>query len=431
MRDALRAVLGQHDALRLRFERTRAGWRQHVAPISDEVPFDRFDLADHPPQDQDQRVDRLTGQLQAALDLSQGPIMRMAWFDLGRERPGRLVVIVHHLAIDNVSWPFLMEDFLTAYRQRRSGQAVRLQPKTTSFKQWAERLQRFAASDELRQELPYWLDPRRNAMARLPRDHAGGGLDKAATQNAFVQLDDADTELLLRTALRVLKVQINDVLLTALGTALCRWTGNNQVIVNVEGHGREDLGADTNVSRTVGWFASFYPALLDIDVDAPVETTLAATRDRLQQISHHGLGYSVLRYLSPEDNIRDALAQLPDAEIALNYTGQQLRDGDDRGQRERGATDAQAGGQKEGQIRLSESGQGSRRHAIEIVGGVVGGQLSMRWAYSSDQYEAATIERLAADFIDVLREIAARSRARSDADMGVAVAGEVRALWRT
>ena len=399
MRAALQAVLAQHDALRLRFARTDTGWRAHMAPLGEDSPFVRFDLGELTPQQRAERIAAVSAELQAGLDLAQGPILRMAWFEPGSGRDGQLLVLVHHLAMDNVSWPFLMEDFFTAYRQLRAGQAVGLQPKTTSFKQWAETLQDFAASAAIQQELPYWLDARRTEAARLPRDFPDGGIAKAASDSVYVALDAATTELLLRTALRLFKVQINDLLLTALGSALCRWTGRARTLVNVEGHGREEIGEKTNVSRTIGWFTSFYPVLLELDLNASAHDRLQAVSAQLARIPNRGMGYSLLRYLAPDPDVRAQLAQLPDGEVAFNYTGQQAREDDGQAA---GAPD-----QREGQIRLSESGEGTRHHPIEIVGAVLGGALNLRWVYSREQYRAATIEHLAADFIAELRLLAA------------------------
>jgi amino acid adenylation domain-containing protein/non-ribosomal peptide synthase protein (TIGR01720 family) len=419
MAEALRKLLEHHDGLRLRFENTGDGWRQWMAPMTDDIPFSHFDLSGVAADEQSAVMDARVNELQARLDLADGPIIRGAWFDFGGTKQGNLVVIVHHLVMDNVSWPIILEDFFTAYRQLRSGQEVRLQPKTTSFKAWAETLQRFARSEDLQHELPYWLDPHRFQAGHLPMDRTDGGNTKASADSIIVELDEATTETLLRVALKSFQVQINDILLTALGTAVSRWTGKPYVVVTVEGHGREDMGEDTNISRTVGWFTSFYPVLLEIDAGAPAVTTLAAVRDQLQLVPRRGIGYSVLRYMSSDPETREQLARLPDGDIAFNYTGQQTggEGGGDRPKEQEGS--AQTGEPKGAQVRLSENEEGNRRHPVEIVGGVAHGRLSMRWSFSRNLHNRETIERVAADFIDVLRIIAveagsARSGKTSD-----------------
>src|SRR5262249_13916689 len=130
------------------------------------------DLSHLPDAEQTIAIEAAAAALQASLDLTAGPLLKMALFDLGSSKPSRLLVIIHHLAVDGVSWRILMEDLWTACEQLGRGHPVELPPKTTSFRQWAIELSKHAQSVALRQEWPYWLALGSEHMPDLPRDYA-------------------------------------------------------------------------------------------------------------------------------------------------------------------------------------------------------------------------------------------------------------------
>ena len=196
----------------------------------------------------------------------------------------------------------------------------------------------------------------------------------------------------MRSAPKLWKVQINDVLLTALAAALCRWRDQPEVLINMEGHGREEIGAELNVSRTVSWFTSFYPLLVKIDEALDPGALVRAVKEQAQQVPNRGIGYSVLRYMTSDEAVREQLLAMPEAEIAFNYTGiQTAQGGDDSG---------------EGQIHLSEGRASDRRHPIEIVSHISGGRLMMRWNFSTTMNDKATLKRVTDNFLDTLRTMA-------------------------
>src|SRR5262249_30355438 len=155
--EALRRLLAHHDALRLRFVEEAGTWRQHNAPSEEGVPFRHLDLSGVPAAEQAVAVEAACAEAQASLDLAHGPLLRVVYFDSGPGQPGRLLLVIHHLAVDGVSWRVLLEDLLTAYQQLQKGRAPQLPPKTTSFRQWATRLVDYARSAEVRREAAFWL----------------------------------------------------------------------------------------------------------------------------------------------------------------------------------------------------------------------------------------------------------------------------------
>ena len=191
-------------------------------------------------------------------------MLRAVLFHLGAGQADRLLLVIHHLVVDGVSWRVLLEDLLTAYEQLARRQPVQLPPKTTSWQYWAQRLSEHARSEALRQELPYWLDEARRQVPPLPVDQIEGDSSAGAAETVVVTLGEEQTRALLQEVPAVYRTHINDVLLTALAQAYVRWSGQGSLLVDLEGHGREELFDDVDLSRTVGWFTTLYPVLLQV-----------------------------------------------------------------------------------------------------------------------------------------------------------------------
>ncbi len=203
---AVREVMAHHDALRLRFAHTGTQWQQFNVPPNESVPLTLIDLSALPDVEQEAAVEIRSEELQASLNLSEGPIVRVGLFDLGPQKPNRLLIVIHHLVVDIVSWPVILEDLSEAYQQLSRGERVRLPAKTTSFKKWAELLVERAQSTELHQEMSYWLD-QRGGERSLPVDHVAGENDQQSAQMITVELDEEETGWLLRDAPKAYRTQ--------------------------------------------------------------------------------------------------------------------------------------------------------------------------------------------------------------------------------
>jgi amino acid adenylation domain-containing protein/non-ribosomal peptide synthase protein (TIGR01720 family) len=394
---ALQHLLEHHDALRLRFARGAESWQQANAGPGARVPLTTLDLAGLPEAEQGPALAAAAARLHAGLNLTDGPLMRAAFFDRGPERTGRLLLVIHHLAVDAVSWRILLEDLLMAYEQLRRGQVVRLPAKTTSFRQWAEHLAALAQSEAVRREDAYWLDPGRREVEPLPVDRAGGVNTKDSAETVLTALNAEETQALLREAPQAYRTQINDLLLTALAQAFASWTGRPRLLVDLEMHGREAPGLEIDLSRTVGWFTSFYPALLDLGEASGPGAALKAIKEQLRGVPNRGLGYGLLYYLSGDGRLAGQLRLQPAAEASFNYLGQMDRLLPNLApltfMRELSG--------------LDQARCGRRRHLLEINGIVLGGRLQVRWCYSANVHERTTVERLAGRFLEALRGLVA------------------------
>ena len=392
LRQALQAVMAYHDALRLRFIRNEAGLlEQHFSADNDDPPFTEFSLAGLESAVQRSVLEAKAEELQRSLDLEKGPLLRLAWFDRGKMTEGYLLLIVHHIVVDAISWPLLLGDFSTALRQVRQGQTPHLPAKTCSFKQWANQLAQYARSGITEDERAFWLDRRWDEVARLPLDFPEGDNLRASAQNILITWEPTDTQALLNFV-RATQSGADETLLAILGLALARWVGQGKLLINVERHGREAISADLNFSRTVGWFANIAPLLFEWPVGVSVAEAFSTAKAQIRTIPHRGIGYGLLRYMS-DPEIGVVLAKQPQAEVFFNYFGQQ------------GGLITKPQGQPATGTLVSP--QAVRRHLIEINAGIQQDQLSMRISYGANVLARATIENFARQIVSAYREIVA------------------------
>ncbi|WHT21650.1 non-ribosomal peptide synthase/polyketide synthase [Crossiella sp. CA-258035] len=355
---ALSALVEQHDALRMRYRRTGSGWQQHNAPVGD------------------------TAVAGGPLTLDGDSLLRAEIRDLPDGRRG-LFLAVHHLVVDGVSWRVLLEDLAAGYEQAARGDRIRLEAKTTSFRDWAIRLTEHTAAGGFDADAEYWSAI--DGQTDLPVERTGPNT-VASTEVVTVRLDEARTRALLQDVPPVYRTQVNDVLLSALSRVLTRWTGQDRVLIDLEGHGREELFADLDISRTVGWFTTMFPVALSTP-DTGWAATLKAVKEQLRALPHRGLSYGALHRLT------DRLAAPPSPQISFNYLG---------------AFDAPATALFDGlhsELALDADPAAARPHLLDVVGRVDRKSLEFSWFYSTDRHTEATVRRLAEELLAALGEI--------------------------
>jgi non-ribosomal peptide synthase protein (TIGR01720 family) len=375
----------------LRFVKDGDGWGQFNAGVEN-TPFTNIDLSWMPGYQQSRTIEALSELLQRTLDLADGPLVRIVLFELGPEEPQRLLLIFHHLVIDGVSWRVVVEDLQTTLDQAQRGVPIALPQKTTSFKEWATKLKQHAQSAEMKEEARLWQTTQHHNLQPLPVDFPFGENTEASSTSILVELNKAETQALLRDVPAAFHTEINDVLLAALVDALSESTGSRTLLVDLEGHGREEIVPDVDLSRTVGWFTTIYPVLLDVSDAANAEEMLEAVKQQLRAIPNKGIGYGLLRYMSDDAEI---FKSLPQAQVNFNYLGQFDQ------------TVGQSSGfspapESTGPVRTAE---GRRMHLLEINGGISDGELSLAWNYSQNLHHRSTIERMAQRYLESLRSI--------------------------
>ncbi|WP_188306019.1 non-ribosomal peptide synthetase, partial [Streptomyces sp. CBMA123] len=418
LRAALDALLDHHDALRMRFTHDESGWHQfNPPPARTDDLLVHHDLTGQSAESADAALAKAADDLHGGFDLAHGPLLRAALFTGEPDRPPLLLLVAHHLVIDAVSWRVLRDDLESAYHQARQGGAITLGERGTSFRDWAQRLAAHVAEGGLDHELPYW-EQAVTTHADLPgrSTDAAGAETGSATETASVtetaavtvELDEADTEALLRAAPAAYRTRVNDVLLAALALALARWTGRDRIRLDLEGHGREDLLEGVDLSRTVGWFTTVFPVGLDVPApeqpgaDRDWRALVKSIRRQLRAVPGNGLGYGALRTFGPPE-VRERLAAGHQGQVVFNYLGQ---------------WDARPEAPGEGLVRaeLGSCGQDhdprdGGSHPLEVVGAAQHGRLAFTWHHRPAVHHPADVRRAAEEFAEALRHLARHARA--------------------
>ncbi|RBM10740.1 non-ribosomal peptide synthetase [Streptomyces sp. PT12] len=333
---AAQALIDHHDAFRMRLDRSTADWSLDVQPVGavSAASCVRRVPTDGASGDDLGRV--LAREIQRAkeeLDVRAGRMVRVVWFDAGPSEPGRLLFMANHLACDGVSWRIVVPDLVGAYRDVAEGRRPRLRPVETSLRHWSRALNEQSRSPERRAELPLWQrtlavpGPR---LASRPLDTARDTTGRSRSRTAVYGAERA--RHLFTTIPATFHCEINDVLLTALAIAVQRCLGTDEdVVIDVEGHGREPVVPGADLSRTVGWFTSMYPVRLApgaplaadaLPRGADLGRALRRVKEQLREIPDKGIGFGMLRYLNPETG--PALAAAEPRHIGFNYFGRFL-----------------------------------------------------------------------------------------------------------
>ncbi|HJV64064.1 MAG TPA: condensation domain-containing protein [Albitalea sp.] len=336
MRESLRLLAQHHDVLRSRFSRSDGGWRQRfgAAEAAASVDWDMVSCVDADGQTSVDRWHQAIESAQRGLDIEQGPLCRVRWLAGATLADSRLLVVVHHLLIDGVSWSLLLQDLADIYLRLRSGAAARLPLKTSSAKAWVEQWSARLGSEAMAGERAHWQAfaarlratladgsslalMRHGATAALP---AGGG---DGPGSCAITLDADLTEAFRTRAHQAYGTDANDLLLAALYAGFHAWSGSQALLLDLEGHGREALADTVDLGRSIGWFTSIYPVLLQAGaVDDPAQL-IKQVKQGLREVPAKGAGFGALRYLADADDpTRQVLAALPPSPVLFTYLGQ-------------------------------------------------------------------------------------------------------------
>ncbi|WP_370963939.1 non-ribosomal peptide synthase/polyketide synthase [Amycolatopsis sp. cg9] len=378
---ALRRVAERHDALRMRFSRVDGGWTQEPAETEDADLLRQVDLSEVDDVPAALHTEALRAQ--TSLDIAAGPVWRAVLFTFAG-RPPQLFLTAHHLVMDGVSWRILLADLDRAYHGRV------LEPVGTSYTHWARTLAGHAARGRLDNQAEYWKTALREARTDIPVDYSGRATARSG-RAVSVSLGRTETAALLQDVPAAYRTEVNDVLLSALGRALARWTGRERVVVAMEGHGREELAAPLELSRTIGWFTAQYPLALTVPGGGWGEV-LKSVKEQLRAVPDKGAGYEALRYLGDA-----GFGDHPTPRISFNYHGRwDVGTDDDGWYRGRGES-----------LGHDADPDGTRPYLLDVIGVVEGGELHLTWEYSTEVHDESTVRALAEETIEGLRGIIA------------------------
>ncbi|MDQ1353284.1 MAG: hypothetical protein QG657_3590, partial [Acidobacteriota bacterium] len=336
-------------------------------------------------------------EVQGSIDLEKGPLMKLGLFHL--DDGDRLLIVIHHLVIDGLSWRILLEDIAALYEQILAGEKMVLPPKTDSFKLWSEKLQDYTHHKTLLKEKPYWDRLESEIVPHIKKDFPVEEDIVKDTQEISVNLAEAETALLLNKVNRCYKTEIDDILLTALGMAIKKTFGHDRVLISLEGHGRENISQEIDISRTVGWFTTEYPVLMNVSYADDPGRQIKEIKETLRKIPNKGIGYGILKYLTPEEYKQEIDFRLK-PQIIFNYLGQFEADVDRVAQ----ISSFKLAGESLGN---TQSLRNRRNYEIEVNGMTSGNRLSMTFSYNGRHFKPGTIAAFADNFELVLKHLIA------------------------
>lgn len=315
--DALNILATRHDALRFIYDQVEGEWQQQYSVARQTV--NTVDLSNVPTNDFTARLTALADETQRALNIKTGHIMQAVWIQTpATQSANRLLLVIHHLAVDGVSWRILLQDLTSLLQGQDTATVVTTAPKTTSYRQWQQQLSQYAAGHHLLAQLPYW-EQIQSAYTPLQKElSADAALTMTDTWQQIVSLDENTTRRLLQDTTNAYRTDTNELLITALASTLTQWTGTTSINIGMEGHGREEGKWSTDLSQTVGWFTSLFPLQLSVEPHRPLGEQIRVVKEQLRNIPDKGLGYGILKYI----NKTPSLTGTTPWDVTFNYLGQ-------------------------------------------------------------------------------------------------------------
>ncbi|WP_228731208.1 non-ribosomal peptide synthetase [Clostridium zeae] len=319
LRKAFAKIVEHHDALRMIYKKDEEVIQVNRGIESSEDIFtlDVYDLKND--NHYKNTIEQISNRIQESMDLEKGILVKLAIFKTQKE--DYLLIAMHHMIIDGVSWRILQEDLENSYLCVQEDREIELPLKTISFKEWAERLNNYANSKEFLKEKKYWKQVEETQIDMLTKDDTTDSISQCEYSEVKLTFSKDETEDILRKTSHAYNTEINDILLCALGITLKEWKGIDNIAVNLEGHGREEILVNTSIDRTIGWFTSMYPVVLDMNNADELSSCIKNTKEMLRRIPNKGVGYSILKYLTSDENKKDIEFKIM-PEISFNYLGE-------------------------------------------------------------------------------------------------------------
>ena len=384
-------IMSHHHVLSSIFQQRDGKWKRcYELNLKRKECVTLIDLKSHKSQEQDQIMEEKINQLQSSLNIENGYLLKVALFNLSPTEQ-KLFVVIHHLVIDGVSWRLLVNNFCAIYQSLNNQQPIAIPQATHTFSFWSDKIHQYADSAELLSELPYWRNvANQTTGSNLPIDYQQGKNTISTAQSVTSILDKEKTSALLKEVPKVFDTSINDILLTALAMSILQWTKKTSILINLEGHGREMIDANVDLSNTLGWFTSLFPVNLSLSNASNIQSSIKEIKKNLDLLPNKGIGFGILKYIKNIQELRNI-----NPEICFNYLGQ---------------WDNQIN--KESMIAFSKKQMGGNHdplnhllYNIDINCLVKDGQLQVEWFYSENQYGKNTIYDLSMRYMDCLKAI--------------------------
>lgn len=381
MEKMLNHLFRHHDGFRAKVSKTLIGWRSFINRTDAHFELDHLDLSETAQEEHEALITKLADTMHQSMRLNSGCLLKAAFIKSGDDQYSKLLLIAHHWAVDMVSWGIIEEDLNTLARQYDQELPFALPDKTTSIQAWVDNLQFFAQSESIARELSFWEGQPYSEYADIPLDfNQEMPNDEGSTR--IIQLSlSAEKTAQLKAKSMERGYSLQKILLTSVTHALLKWTQQRFILVGLEGHGREEEIADVDLTRTVGWFTSYFPVVLELDPKAGIDIAVREISAQLDEIPRKGIGFGVLKYLS--DHSKE-LRKIAAPQVIFNYLGHSA-DYDSETTRLLPLKD---------RIGVNRNPESSRAALFEVNAIIRNDSLQLLWQYSEHLHAANTIEGL-------------------------------------
>ncbi|WP_411810134.1 bacitracin non-ribosomal peptide synthetase BacC [Bacillus paralicheniformis] len=382
-----REIIQHHDTLRTVFREEGGKIIQYNRGPGKKL-FDLFVYDVSSENDQPQKVYQLATELQQSIDIKTGPLVKLALFKTNNG--DHLLIIIHHLVVDGISWRILFEDLALGYSQLSNGEKVEFYPKTASYQEYAHHITEYSKTEKLLGEKQYWLKAVCEDVKFLEMNEDAGVFKVEDSKTFSTELEKEETARLLRETNQAYRTEINDLLIAALLVAARDMTGQNKLRITLEGHGREQVADGIDISRTVGWFTSKYPVFIDLGQETDMSRTIKMVKEHLRNVPNKGIGYGILKYLTRDSEI----AKGATSPILFNYLGQLDED-------------INSGEFSSSHLSPGEAaGKGiTRENPLEINAVVFRGQLAIQTTYNTRAYSEDVVRTFAQKYKEALKAV--------------------------
>jgi amino acid adenylation domain-containing protein/non-ribosomal peptide synthase protein (TIGR01720 family) len=389
LKQVVKQLLMHHDALRFKYYQKHGVWQQEYLEEIEDVPVFTEDLKFQQAESLGLLISETADRYQRSLDIQKGRLLQVVLIETpASELRNRLLIVVHHLVIDGVSWRILLEELENLLNASISKEKVDLGTKTSSYRQWHEALKKYGQSANVVSQIPYWQKAVKGFKPLMVDREYKLAVKAKETGSLSVRLSQVQTRNLVQEVPRVYHTEINDMLLCALVKTISDWNDTDTVVIGMEGHGREHIADEIDLTRTVGWFTTLYPLTLQVANAGGLDDLIKTVKEQLRMVPDKGLGYGVLRYINKEETL-----QKDTWDIQFNYLGQ--LDNVVRESKLLAVANELTGAGKSEEHDVTEK--------LSVNSYIRKGELVLHWSYSTRHYNSPTIQGLANQFVTNLQ----------------------------
>jgi non-ribosomal peptide synthase protein (TIGR01720 family) len=377
-------LIGHHDALRLRFKKTEGSWNAFVAEHAEVNAFTLIDLTVSSGVEMDSMIEAKSVELQTNQDLFKSGLFQTLFFTSDQGNQNKMLLIAHHLLVDNISWQILVSDLESIYVQLSRDEKIALFAKTTSYHKWGQHLIELSKSGEFDDEIPFWKE--QHFSEKIPVDiDSHLPVDEKSIKTLALEIDSTVTEKLLRNSNEAYHTKTEELIIVALMLSFEKWAGIKSLCLGLEKHGRKYNEID--LTNTVGWFTTYFPVSLKIEGGTDLKSSIISIKEKLRSIPNEGIGFGVLRYLKK----LNGLTQKPP--VIFNFLGTQK------------PFDSNVLGKGRFILKGVRSPESERHHLLEINAFIEEGCLNFQFSFSEKFHKPETIQNFIELFEYKLRQL--------------------------